>query len=94
VDVQIHIFLTSTLDKVEWLVSRPGIFTPGTHWTGGCVEPKAGVDDVEEIQFLNLPGIEIRTSVVQPVASRYTDYDIPVPSSIYITNKNCLRNIR
>jgi hypothetical protein len=35
------------------------------------VDPKAGLDDLEKRKFLTLP------SVVQPVASRYTDYAIP-----------------
>jgi hypothetical protein len=29
VDVYIHIFLTSALDRCEWSASRPGRFTPG-----------------------------------------------------------------
>jgi hypothetical protein len=33
---------------------------------------KAGLDDVEKRKFLTLPGLELRPSVVQPVASRYT----------------------
>jgi hypothetical protein len=46
-------FLTSALDGVEWSVSRPGRFTPGesapgTHWIGGWVDTRAGLDDVEK----------------------------------------------
>jgi hypothetical protein len=43
-------FLTSVLDGGEWLASRPGRALPprkeppGTHWTGGCVGPRAGLD--------------------------------------------------
>jgi hypothetical protein len=52
-DVQTHVFLTSALVGGEWSVSRPGSFTPrekapGTHWLGGWVEPRAGLDDMEE----------------------------------------------
>jgi hypothetical protein len=77
VDVQIHIFLTSALAGAEWSASRPGRFTPGegaagTHWIGGWVRPRAGLDDVEKRKFLTLPGSD--PSVVQLVASRYTDY--------------------
>jgi hypothetical protein len=25
----------------------PRANSPGTHWVGGCVDPRAGVDDVE-----------------------------------------------
>jgi hypothetical protein len=28
VEVQVHAFLTSTLDGGEWSASRPGLFTP------------------------------------------------------------------
>jgi hypothetical protein len=42
---------TSALDGGEWLASRLGRFTPrerapGTHWTGGWVEPRAVLDAV------------------------------------------------
>jgi hypothetical protein len=65
VDVQIHIFLTSALVGGEWSASRPGRFTPGerapgTHWIGGWVGPRAGLDDVEKRKFLTLPGLELR----------------------------------
>jgi hypothetical protein len=54
--VQIHIFLTSALVGGEWSASRPGHFTPGerapgTHWIGGWVDPRAGLDDVEKRKF-------------------------------------------
>jgi hypothetical protein len=53
VDVWIHVFLTSALGGGELSVSRPGCFTPGegdpgTHWIGGWVDPRAGLDDVEK----------------------------------------------
>jgi hypothetical protein len=43
------LFLTSALDEGEWFASRPCRFTPGerapgTHWIGGCVGPRAGLD--------------------------------------------------
>jgi hypothetical protein len=64
VDVQIHVFLTSALAGGEWSVSRPGRFNPGerapdTHWIGGWVGPRAGLDDVEKRKFLTLPGFEL-----------------------------------
>jgi hypothetical protein len=36
-------FLTSAVDKGEWLVSRSGRgeTIPGTHWIGGWMEPNA-----------------------------------------------------
>jgi hypothetical protein len=51
VDRYIHIFLTLALARGEWSASRPGRFTPeetapGTHWIGGWVDPRAGLNDV------------------------------------------------
>jgi hypothetical protein len=57
VGVLIHVFLTSALGGDEWLASRPGRFTteeraPRTHWIGGRVGPRTGVDDMEKIPAL------------------------------------------
>jgi hypothetical protein len=65
VDVLIHIFFTSALVGGEWSALRPGRFTPGekapdTHWIGGWVGPRAGLDDLEKRKFLTLPGHELR----------------------------------
>jgi hypothetical protein len=54
VDVRTHVSLTSTLVGGECSASRPGRFTPekrapSIHWIGGQVDPRAGVDHVEEI---------------------------------------------
>jgi hypothetical protein len=45
------IFLTSALDGGEWSASLPGHFTPrerapGTHWIGGWMGSRAGLDAV------------------------------------------------
>jgi hypothetical protein len=63
--VLIHIFLTSALAGDDWSASRPGRFTPrdrapGTHWIGGWVGSKAGLDDVEKRKFLTVRGLEHR----------------------------------
>jgi hypothetical protein len=55
--------LTSALDGGEWSVSHNGHFTPGeialgTHWIGGWVGPKVGLNIVEKRKILPLPGIE------------------------------------
>jgi hypothetical protein len=55
----------------------PGEKPPGTHWIGGWVDLRAGLDDLEKRKFFTLPGLELRPLVDQPVASRYTDYAIP-----------------
>jgi hypothetical protein len=49
----------------EWSTSGPGRFThgeraPGTHWIGGWVDLRAGLDDLEKRKFLSLPGLELR----------------------------------
>jgi hypothetical protein len=46
-------FLILALDGVEWSASRLGRFNPwenvpGTHWIGGWVGPRAGLDAVEK----------------------------------------------
>jgi hypothetical protein len=52
-DVQIHIFFTTALVIGEWSVLGSGRFTPGerapgTHWIGGWVDIRAGLDDMEK----------------------------------------------
>jgi len=47
----VHAFLASALDGNEWSPSRTGRFTPrertpGTHWIGDWVCPRAGLDAV------------------------------------------------
>jgi hypothetical protein len=61
----VRIFLTSALAGGEWSGSSPGRFTPGerapgTHWIGGWVDPRAGLD-VKKRKFLTLPGLELGT---------------------------------
>jgi hypothetical protein len=57
--------LISALPGGERSASRPGRFTPGerahgSHWIGGGVDPRAGLEDVEKRKFLILPGLELR----------------------------------
>jgi hypothetical protein len=64
-NVYTQIFLTSALVGGEWSTSRPGRFiaeerAPGTHWMGGWVYLRAGLDDLEKRKFLTLPGLELR----------------------------------
>jgi hypothetical protein len=63
VDVYIHIFLTLALVGGEWPASCPSPFTAGerapcTHWIGGWVGPRAGLENMEKI--LDLLGLELR----------------------------------
>jgi hypothetical protein len=57
----IHVFLTSTLLAGELPASRPGRFIareripvtgPVSHWMGGWVGPRTGLDDLERIKIL------------------------------------------
>jgi hypothetical protein len=66
----------------EWSASRlarysPGDEVPGTHSIGDWVDPRTGLDDVEERKFLTLPGLKLRHLRCPTIASRYTDYVIP-----------------
>jgi hypothetical protein len=56
----IHIFLISALAGGEWSATRPGRFTPITHWIRGRVGPRTGLDDVESRKILPLPGLELQ----------------------------------
>jgi hypothetical protein len=67
-------FLTSGLDGVEWSALHTSRFTreeraPCTHWIGGWVGPRAGLDAVQK----TLEPAWNRNPAFQPVARRYTD---------------------
>jgi hypothetical protein len=51
--------------------------TPGTHWMGDWVEPRACLDGVAKRKIPSLPGIERRSS--SPYPSHYTDWATPAP---------------
>jgi hypothetical protein len=78
VDVETHVFFAPALLAGEWSASRPGRFilgkrAPRTHLIGAWMCPRAGLDVLEQRKFLTLPRLVFDLSVVQPVASRYTD---------------------
>jgi hypothetical protein len=84
--------MISALVGGEWSASLPGRFTPGergpgTHWIGGWVCPRAGLNDVEKI--LDVTGTRPLTpSVVKPVASCCTDYAVPASLVLGFLSKN------
>jgi hypothetical protein len=56
-------FLDLALDGGEWSASlsyrfTPGERAPGTHWLGGWVNPRAGLDAMEKKKHLALSEIE------------------------------------
>jgi hypothetical protein len=59
-DVWIRVFLTLVLVRGEWSASRPDRFTPGTHWVGGWLGARTGLDDVETRKLFALPRLEFR----------------------------------
>jgi hypothetical protein len=90
---EIHVFLNSTLVGDEFSASHFGRFTskervPSTYWTGGWVGPRAGLDEMERGNSLSYRDSNSDPSVVQPVASRYTDCVIPALKQIN-TAVNC-----
>jgi hypothetical protein len=72
---------------------RPGKEPPGTHCIGGWVDPRPVLDQVEERKFLTLRDSNADLSVVQPVASRYTNYDIS-PTEYIVGMQNNIQKIR
>jgi hypothetical protein len=71
-EVKLHVLLISALDGGKWSDSRPGRFapgeiTPGTHWIGRWVGPRAGLDAVAKRKENPAPAGN-RNPVVQPVA--------------------------
>jgi hypothetical protein len=52
----------------------PGDRTPGTHWTGDWVGPRAGLDTPARRKILYLcRGSNLDRPVVQPIGRHYTD---------------------
>jgi hypothetical protein len=92
-------FTTSALDGGEWSESRPGRDlppeerTPGTHWTGGWVGPRAGLDtEVRGKILFPCRGSNPDRPDVQPVVRHYTDWATPAPRCIW--EERNMRDVR
>jgi hypothetical protein len=59
----------------------PGKRAPGTHWIGGGVGPRAGLDDVEKRKFFPPPGLELRP--LGDPARRQSLYRLRYPGPLY-----------
>jgi hypothetical protein len=80
--------LSSALDGGEWSTSRPGRFTlrgrtPGTHWIGGWVSPRAVLDTVVERNILS-PRRESNPRTVTENKQRIVGREKWSPIRIYI----------
>jgi hypothetical protein len=77
VELRLHAFLTSALDGGEWSASRPTCrFTPrerapGTHWIGGWVGYRVGLDTVLMRKFPS-PCRDSNSPIIHSVAQCYT----------------------
>jgi hypothetical protein len=65
-DVQIEVFLASALVGNNWSFLGVGSFNLGevvlfTHWIGGSVGPRAGVQNMEQRKILDPTGIRTPT---------------------------------
>jgi hypothetical protein len=67
-----------------WSVSRPGRLTPGTHWIGGWVDPRAALYVMEKWKFLTLQGFGLRP-LGRPTRSQTLNRLRSVSSSVKVT---------
>jgi hypothetical protein len=63
--VDVYRSSTRHLLELSGQLHAPAAFTrgetaSGTHWIGGWVGPRTGLDDVEKRKFLTLQGLELR----------------------------------
>jgi hypothetical protein len=99
VEVKLSLCLTKhhAMKTYGWsggIASRPRRFTPreiapGTHRIGGWLGPRAGLYTVSKSK---IPSLRRESNpdypIVQPIASRYTDWAIPAQK----INENCVEN--
>jgi hypothetical protein len=85
-----YLFLTSALDGGEWSASHPGRDlppgerTPSTHWIGGWVGPRAGLDAgarTATCQFL-LNNIDTSTERSKIGHNHFSIIHIILPSNV------------
>jgi hypothetical protein len=94
---RLNVFLTSALVEGEWSASRPGRFTLGkrassTHWIGGWVGLRAGLDGMEKWKFLTLLELELRP-LGRPIRSQSL-YRLRYPDSMVRLRNHELERVR
>jgi hypothetical protein len=77
----VDVFLTSELVGGEWSASRPGRFTPGTHWIEGWVDARAGLEDVEGRKIVPPSRLTLRT-LGRPALSQ-SQYRLSYPDTMH-----------
>jgi hypothetical protein len=74
------VFFTSALvgsGQIQAQAALPtGKRAPDTHFIGGCVDPRTGLENVERGEILSLSEFNSHPSAVQFVASPFTDHAI------------------
>ena len=81
--VRVHVFFTFVLDRGEWWAYSGCFNRWGTasdsHGIGGLVVPRPGLDSLEDRNIAYpLPGFQPHFSVILPLFSHYTNWDISV----------------
>jgi hypothetical protein len=70
----------------SWRPLYPVERTPGTHWLGGRVDPRAGLGEVKKAKFLTLPGLVPRP-LCRPDRSQSL-FRLRYPGSYLVINDN------
>jgi hypothetical protein len=92
-DIEIHIFFALALAGEEWSASRPGRFTPGTHWIGGWVGPRACLDEVKKRKVMILPATVSRI-LIQAAQQDFARIHVTMPRvAAKMRNKGRLNTI-
>jgi hypothetical protein len=87
VDVSIHVFLTWAVAGSEWPALRPGCSTPvdrknPRYQLDRQVGPQNRSGQRGEGNILAVPGLELHLLAVHSVASRFTEFALPVVSPV------------
>jgi hypothetical protein len=98
VDVWIDVLLPSALVKDEFSVLRSGRFIAaergqGNQWITGYLGPRTGLDETKRKECWLYRDSNSDPTTIQPVASHYTDWAIPVRNHVLL-RKDTGTNVR